>query len=492
MNETKTKINKVERAPKGGPAASVLLGARPYDLASEEKRVRKLVKQAIKATGTSYRGEINQLLAGLTLPRDYQVPRLPNGSDPTGAAHPWAKYDVAYPSNIAVDPQAFNESPSFLFRDALRNFVHIVYMGAQAAYTGAMTFTTTGNMDNFPTYPTQGGGLLTVSTDTPHGKVLYPGRVGPADQHRGWLANTNDAIQLAIDTTPYAAGQTLYAHIKQLQNGTWKNIGQLPFAGSTGTVTQTYYVGKTGYYAITFTYSNNTMIANTANLVLYVGTTGQTVWGQKSLPNFDVNYNFIDALRVVGVSLMYTNTASPLNQQGQIVGLQVPKGSSWLQWASFGTNSVDQKSRILKAANGMYGFLKPTSRDDLDMIVYELPDQANVQNAGNECVFNLYPSSDFLCVIPQVNIVAGQTGYWTIGTSVEYTTMNQWIELHTSAITNAELDSVFDVLGPIEQWHTNGLHWDEIWGEIKSVARDVFNGIKEIAPIALAAAPLLL
>lgn len=494
-DENKQKLNKIPQSVKATTTEKQLGGQN----AVEEKRVRKLVKAALRSetmnnpcTLGKWNAHVNQFLSGLTLPRDYTVPRLPNGADPTAIANPWARYDANFPAAAAGLPQRFNESPAFVFRDALRFFVSIVSLVSQAVYTGTFSITTVGASESFPNFTSEGGCLSASTTDRPHGDRIYPGRIGPADNFRGWLCNNGDSFQIVINTALYPALQVLYAHVKVLNNGQWQDVSLFQYGGSTGIVAQAFTTPKTGYYAVAFSYSGNALIANAGTLNIYVGGAGQSVFGQKTLPSFSTNYSFIDSLRIVGASLMYTNTASPLNRQGQILGLQVPKGSSWIQWTDFGGLAADKKTVIMDVLNGMYGFLKPTSADDLNMQVYELPDDNAAQNVGNDMVFDLYPKSDFLVVVPQVTIAGGQSGYWTVGAAVEFTTMNQWIELHTSALTHEQLESALDFLSQVPQWHTNSLHWDDIWGAIKDAARDTWSMVKEIAPIAVAAAPLLL
>jgi len=484
------KVKAIKTAPTKGAQHSNAVA----EVGIEEKRVRKIVKSALRGTENraKFSAAINQFLSGLTLPRDYLMPRLPNGSDPTALANPWSRYDAAFAGSPVAGPLNTNECVGFVFRDALRYFVSTVGLAAQSVYTGVFGVNVAGPVEAFPTFWGTGGGLPCVSPDKPHGDYIYPGRVGPADQHRGWLMNNGDSLQVILNTGLYPVGQTVYCMIKQVSNGIWQDYVLTSFAGGTGIVTNTTVIPTTGYYAITFAYTANVIIQNSGTLNLYVGGAGATVFGQKALPNFSTNFSFVDAIRISSVSLMYTNTASPLNRQGQIVGIQVPKGSSWTQWTSFGTLVADKKSKILDALNGMYGFLKPTSADDFNLQVYELPDFQLNTAAGSEMVFDLYPKSDFLALVAQVNIAAGQTGYWTLGAAVEFTTQNQWIELHCADLSHEEMQMALDFLVNVPQWHTNALHWDDIWESIKGAARDTWSAVKEIAPIALAAAPLLL
>jgi len=307
-----------------------------------------------------------------------------------------------------------------------------------------------------------------------------------------------DVLQITLNPGVYAPGSTVTLAIKRLNAGIWIPVTQFAHAQISGVQTFTYTADVTGYYAFAFGYSQPGSVAalSVGDLTLVVGGAGAypcTVWGQKSLPGYVDNFAFVEALRITAVSLMYTNTASNLNNQGQIVGLQAPKGSAWLQFTDFQTVAADKKSVTRDIKEGNYGFLKPTSTLDIAaMVIYELPSDGIQATQYEDNVFTIYPESDYLVTIASCNVLAGQVGYLTIAAALEYTTLNQWIEVRRGKLTDQELKEALFVLSGLQQWHTNELHWDDIWEGIKDVGRSIWSGIKDVAPVLAAAAPMLL
>lgn len=469
------------------------------NLRMDEKKTRAMVKSELRQAGPYMGAHVTQLAAAITMPKDYVSPRLggTQGSDPTALANPWRREDITYPQATRPPEMSQNEFVSFVFRDALRHSLRPVALQASSLYQCGFLYSPAGFGEAYPILRDGGGSLPWVSGDQPHGSTLYTGRIGPADQHRGILMTKGDELIITLNPGPYAPGSVVFLIIKRLNAGVWNPRQEFSHPQAAGVQTFVFTADITGYYAFSFGYSQPGSIAAdcTGDLKLNVGGSlpaPKSVWGQKALPFYYESYPFVDALRITGVSIMYTNTASPLNRQGQVVGLQVPRGSSWLQFTDFQTVSGDKKSVTRDIVEGAYGFLKPNSADDLNLKIYELPSDGTQANQSEDNVFLLYPESDFLCVIASCNVSAGQVGFLTFGTSLEYTTLSQWIEVRNGKLTDAELKNALEMISRVQQWHTNALHWDDIWEGIKDVGRTIWGGIKEVAPIAAAVAPLVL
>ena len=468
-------------------------------LTADDAKTRAIVKQELRGLRVMHK-DIPQLSAALAMPKDYLVPRFGGsvGSDPTAVANPWARIDVNFPDATVLKPDEFNGDwcPTYVFRDALRFCITPFSLDPSglnpSIYTGNFTIRPAQGVEIYPRLYRVGW----LSGPLVHGDTLYPGRLGPSDQHRGLLLSQGNVLKVNMSTAALNHGSYYILVVKRLSAGQWvpfEEYQDLP--GTPGS--HTIVITKTGYYAFTYTYYQGgalfTLPSQPGNFQIEMGVPGSmyTTWSQLALPHFSSAFSFVDAVRLTGVSLMYTNTASPLNHQGQIVGLQVPKGTSWLQYTSFSDVSEDKKSVTRDIVEGCYGFLKPTSEDDFKMCIYEVPGDTTI-GTDEDIVFSLYPDSDYLAVIASVNVTAGQTGYLTVAASLEYTTLNQWISVKQGQLSDVELKESLEVFSRIPQWHTNALHWDDIWDWVKSTAKDVWNGIKEIAPLAAAAAPLLL
>lgn len=461
---------------------------------SDDKTTRKIVKQELRRLGdkTEFPKHVNQVVAALAMPKDYLVPRMGGamGSDPTALANPWSRLDVAFPNGDKPDEMSVNQFQAFTFRDPLRFLVYPCRASGTGDYLAPFTYTIVMGDEVYPSYRDMrysGGSDI-------HGEVLYPCRIGTSDQHRGWLLSQGDHAVVTVSNASIPSGQYLKCSCKRAIAGQWVVCGVQRALYGAGTTEMDFLASLTGYYAFTFELVSDTWISTAVSSSGYLrllSGNGRSAWCQRPLPHFTEASDLADAMRITGVSLMYTNTSPALYRQGQITGLQCPKGTSWLQFVDFTTVSTEKKSVTRDIVNGAYGFLKPTSTEDLRMRVNQLPGDPNGDDY-TQLVWDLYPDSDYLCVIANVTNDQGKQGYLTVAASLEYTTLNQWIEVKHGKLGEPELEQVLEVLSTVPQWHENSLHWDDIWSWIKETASDIWSGIKEIAPIAAAAVPLFL
>lgn len=460
----------------------------------DDKTTRKIVKQELRKLGdkAEFPKHVNQTVASLTMPKDYLVPRMGGamGSDPTALANPWMRLDVSYPVGAKPPEMDLNIYPCFAFRDALRFLIYPCRPSSVGDYLAPFTFPIVMGNEAFPEFRE----MKFSSGSDVHGDILYPCRIGSSDQHRGWLLSYQDHAVVTVSNASIPVGQYLKVTCKRAIAGQWVICGSQRAMSGSGTTDLDFMANFTGYYAFTFELISTSWIADatpTSGYLRILTGNGQTCWCQRTLPHFSESSDLVEAMRITGVSLMYTNTSPALYRQGQITGLQCPKGTSWLQFTDFGTVSTEKKSVTREITNGAYGFLKPTSTEDLRMRVFQLPGDPNGDDV-NQLVWDLYPDSDYLCLVANVNNDQGKQGYLTVAASVEYTTLNQWVEVKHGKLGEPELEQVLELLSSVPQWHENSLHWDDIWGWIKQTASDVWSGIKEIAPIAAAAVPLFL
>jgi len=468
-------------------------------LESEEGRVRNMVKKALrdnKPERNRLPSSVTRLLASIALPKDYLVPRLGGsmGSDPTALANPWSKFAVSFPQSVVAELNT-TTFQAFVFRDPLRAYIGAYQCPNGATYGANFLWNFAAGFQVFPRYAAPGGASWTHG-DLVYGSTLYPGHVGQTDQHRGFLFSTGQSLSVSVSDGGCPPGAVVTVVTKRLSAGVWVPIIEFTILSGMGVVTSVQPILQTGYYAITVSCASPTPFVGTDSPAQWTLTTlpATPIWQQLALPNYSDNYKFIDAIRITGVSLMYTNTSAPINRQGQVVGLQCPKGSSWFQFTDFDTVASDKKSEARDIVNGNFGFLKPTSLADFNMNVPEFPSDTSApltQDAFDDNVFLIYPTTDYLCTIAQVLLPVGQSGYITLGYSTEYTTLNQWIQVQTGNLGEPEIASALELLSKMPQWHENDLHWDDVWSWIKDTASSIWNGVKEVAPLALGVASLL-
>jgi len=447
-----------------------------------------------------------RILASLTLPKESPPVRVGSayGSDPTATAKLFRRLNAVWP--VFGDPQIPTDLPvsdtaCFAFRDALRAFIY--NFGLDPTDNATYTALTSINMSNSPStsYPRYFSPLeidLAISSVAPHGEFLYLGRNGRTDQLRGILMTAGTSLTI---TWPAAAGliplTNIVTTVRKFEADQW--VEETTYSHpANAPATHVYFAVVSGYYAweasVDLFGSNITTVIEPNVTVQSTGGLAASMWAQLPLPNVEDVLPVVKAYRVTSVSAMLTNTASPLNRQGQITGIQLPKESNWLDYLDFDTLASLMKSETLNVVNGMYGFLKPTSEDDFEMKVFQFTSSSS--DIPVDYVFELIPESDFLAIHAQVITTNGQQGYWTPAYNVEYESVSQWTELRVSEADDNDLLRALQLLSNVPQWHENDFHFSDIWDWVKDAASSVWNGVKDVAstvgPLALAAAPLLL
>jgi len=431
---------------------------------AEEKKTRSFVKEAIRSSGIPMHTKRDtQLLAALTMPKDYIVPRLglSLGSDPTAIASPWTRCEMAFPAGLMPPEMSASALQLYAFRDVLRNHLFPMPIITGATYSATPTLVWANGELTYPKFGSPGG-LTYVSGDQLYGATLFPGRFGPSDPIRGFLLTAGQTMTFDVSAAEPSLPAATTAHFVVVVADAegWEKVVEFGYVKGTSSATFTFTAPYTGYYAFTVRTTGLPGLPSSVTLPLPISIVvkaapASTCWAQRAIPGFSDVASFVDAIRLTGLSLMYTNTSAPLNRQGQIVGCQLPKGSYFLNHTNFGKVASYKKSVTRDIVDGAYGFLKPTSVDDFKMRIFELPFTQVDGSVGEENVFNIYPDSDYLCLIANVTNPAGQNGYCTVGTGLEYSTLNQWIEVKPGVINEEEVDRVMQALAKVPQWHTN-------------------------------------
>jgi hypothetical protein len=432
-----------------------------------------------------------RILSSLTLPKESEPVRVGSayGSDPTATGKLFRRLNAIWPfPTTHISDLPTTDTAAFFFRDALRAMVYNFGLAATDSTTYSGEFTI--NYSNSPStaYPRYISPLeidLTSSTVAPHGEFLYPGRNGKSDPLRGFLCQQNSTITVALSPVAGLIGGTnIIVTIMKFEADTW--VKQTTFKGlPTDSPYYLFNVPVTGYYGFEVNvdvFGSNITATSTGYFeTTTTGAGNASMWAQLPLPNIEDVLSVVRAYRVTSVSGMLTNTASPLNRQGQITGIQLPKESNFLDFLDFDDLASLMKAETFNVVNGMYGFLKPTSEDDFEMETFQYT--ANTSDAVVDLVFNLLPESDYLSIHAQVTTTAGQQAYWTPAYNVEYESVSQWSELRVSDANDNDLIRALAFLPMIPQWHENDFHFSDIWDWVKDAASSVWSGVKDVASV---------
>lgn len=464
---------------------------------SEQEKVNNKMKAEIKALRKSQASKVSRaaktLLANLALPSDAQPVRIGSslGSDPTALARPRARYTVNYPVGSTFDvPQT--SSPSFLFRDPLRSLIHVVSSPTpdlNSYIADAEVDIPNCTDDVYPRYLTPYVDQLDLSNSY-HGPNLYCGVLGESDNFRWFPLSTGQSLTISVLSPGLGIG-VLSAQLFQLEGKTPKMIETLVFAGLPSAVIANIGSSGPGYYAVRFNVSMAPTPGAPApmNVKLVITSSAvSNVWAHKASPGIEDNLANIKTYSVLGSSLMYTNTASPLNRQGKIVARELPSKSNWLDYLNFDQVANLSLAEVRDAPEGMYAFTRPSAGTfgNFKTLVYDATDE------NEEYLYTILPDEPFVIIHASVSTTAGQDGYLTINQSIEYTSTSQWIEQKVGEMSNDDVKVALRLLSSMPQFHENPLHFDDVWSWIKDTASNVWGAIKDVAPYVAAVAPLLL
>lgn len=463
----------------------------------DSAKVRGLVKAELKnvrrqSTGVTKTGK--QLLANMALPSDAKAVRVASalGSDPTALANLRARETARFPQG-AESEVAQSSHVMFTYRDPLRHV--IVTYGLSA--TDSFSYQTSGRIHSgsqtgvyFPQYndPFQPGSANTVD---PHGDELYFGVLGESDPFRGVLLSPNMSWNIA--NPALLVGTTYEIHFYKLSGKLWIFQASQPWNSASSVV---FDPSETGYYAFNVTTNNpGIAISGDANIffttsIVWTPFIAGAIFAQRACPQIADFKNNIKTYRVLGSSSMYTNTASPLNRQGKIVGRELPAKTFFMDYIDYDTVSNQSLAVTRDAPEGMYAFTRPEAGHFGEGRTFSY--EAGLEESEEEFMFLIYPEDPYLVIHTSVTTEAGRDGYITRAISLEYTSLSMFIDQQVGTATNNDVKTALKLLSMMPQFHENPLHFDDVWEWIKSTAKDVWGVIKEVGPVAMAAAPFLL
>jgi len=324
-----------------------------------------------------------------------------------------------------------------------------------------------------------------------HGPVLYPGRIAKSDPQRGFLVTQGTTISVLLVSALNTSGVNTNVRLFRLDGDQWvvePNAGGVMTFSSVGT-TNSFVVPIDSIHPSTYyTFRADNGSANnqytfqvTLTMAAASSSTLAAAWGQLCLPDFEDVVGYVEAIRIPAVSCMYTNTSSDLNNQGQITGVQLAAGQSFLDNCVYSDLSQDRKSTTLNIKKGLYGPLKFKSPSDLDFFIPTTIEDDKLTGAfapnNADTTFNIIPTSDYLVISASCGIAGGQEGYFTLAWGVEFTTQNQWQEVEISLINNKEYDDAIEIISIMPQWHENDFHVSDIMDFLGSAAKSVLKGL---------------
>lgn len=325
--------------------------------------------------------------------------------------------------------------------------------------------------------------LNAIDDYAPHGPLLFTGSVGNSrgqfvylnqgDSFSGTLnATVNCTFDWQVDVWDGSLRSAVYANSLSL------------VAGSDTAISMILAAPTNGYYSVLCKQSTS---ASTVPVYF----TAFTLTGTGScfchLTQHDLNKltSVTDGNRILGTSLMYTNTSNQLNRGGQIASVQTGDDTCWLDYVSsagsFSNVSSTVDSVTMDATNGMYAFLKPTQPSD-----FNFQDYYQVDQTGNICA-SQYPidrPGSYLAMAINIPDAAGCLGLWTHRASTEFITETTWFSVGKAKTSAEHQDKALMIIRDLEQFHENPSHISDLFSKIGSFIKSAAEGVVKYAPLA--------
>jgi hypothetical protein len=233
---------------------------------------------------------------------------------------------------------------------------------------------------------------------------------------------------------------------------------------------------KAGYYSFTI---NQTGPATSCQLLVTYAL-GQFVMAHLPIPDFPKNVSSVESLRIIGASLMYSNTESVLERQGSIVAKQIPQEVPWTNFLTSTNNlAALNKSVKMEIKNGMYAFLKPAK--ELDYTTIRTVGK-NSTGEVNSSGFPLRPDHSYIAMRATITDPSGKDGYFTVAAGLEFATMDTWRPTQPPATPSVVYKAAIEHVKDVPQFHENPTHLKEIFGKILSVVNGGISAVRKYGP----------
>lgn len=324
----------------------------------------------------------------------------------------------------------------------------------------------------------------------PHGDYVY--NFTQDGRHCMHLtANNNYPVTVTINLSSTIAMWSAGALAPVLVVNRWNGDKFQPYAsyifgGASTNSTINANVSKTGYYSFNVSFNERTTPVDAKAYLYYVG--ASDVWGFAPLPQLHDKREDIDAIRIAGASIMFSPLSATIEEQGQMLGYQIPPEGDFQNFTNFGDVSMLTGSTIMPYKKGLYGFIKPTSEHDNELTTPFVTSEDGSMYGINA---PLKISSGWLMLICQVQqdgttYPSGKL-YVTTCFGVEYITTDVWVNHIPPSLDPLKYIEMMQAIRRLPQFHENPMHFRDIVSFLKKAGR----GALKLAPTLMTALKVL-
>lgn len=452
-----------------------------------------------KAT-SGYTGSAKKAILAIALPERSMNFRWssPFSEQSTAAARPWSRAPVGFAGAVAPTNPPCPASDNFSILRRIPQAAIICYEAnsANTSYSynwnifalntieqlgTSVTIRATASPNYQPIHITT---ATAATTYKPNGAVIYAGADGESTR-RYWFVNCNETITGVFTNSTGGIATGLINIWSYDENGgaqilTNINTGAVANLGSynLSVLLSTVLLGTNGvgtYIALEFSSS----VAGNWSVSLAVSGASAMI-AHKAVPDFNLNTASMGAVRMIGMSQMFSNRASNLQLQGAVSSVQVSSGTCWKSFVSdYTAVQSAQGSYEGAAAKGCYSYLKPIDPSDFEMMDY-----CSVRNGlVYDSKWPINGRSDFVVTYVRVTNTAGQDALWSYYFNVEYRTSgNTWLTIDDSSMDPNVCSNALNAVKFLDQHFENPLHLASILKRAKELANGAIVGLANAVP----------
>jgi hypothetical protein len=227
-----------------------------------------------------------------------------------------------------------------------------------------------------------------------------------------------------------------------------------------------------GYYSIVLTSASLTVFSS-SNITLTVST--NSVYRHHMPPHVFDHGKSIDYTRILGASLLLTNTAPDWQRGGTVTGAQVNGDVMWYEYLADPTLIYDVNLKLQQTndyKNGMYTYFKPTATEERAGGPFGLLKVFEHVAESTELLPNFKPFEQEGFVICRISPpapvalanpdIASAAVFLTVTTLMEFVTTDQFFDVETPFNTPMEYFEFLRVLREAPQFFDNPFHFSDI------------------------------
>lgn len=391
----------------------------------------------------------------LSLPDEFEPLRIADSYAATPMALAKTNVDIKLDWTNAVvdgnDAVPVTDMLVFQFRNPLRWLVVYDNNHSHTSYT--YNWIVFGNNDPSTLVPPPGGSTYypvtagvkdVANTYNPHGDIYFAGEADGIGYM--WVDGTDTQLGNIVITWVGATSPTTPPDLGAYTIRIWQwSVGEKLLnieVVNGGTLTDTAPITSYGYYAVEVVVSNPGA-PNLATTFSVSSNSTAPTFRHLSVPDLSNNLNRIQSISMTASSLLWRNVASYDNAQGDVGAVNIGAGYEFWHIIEDGNgyNTLSQNFtngwKSFFAAKGIYGFLRPSDEEDLEMKIPVSGAAPGSLGTWGRARFNLRDTSPYKAFAMSVSLANGRETMLRAAAHMQYETNDPWADVRP-AVANVD------------------------------------------------------